>query len=199
MKKLFILYTVAVIFFAFVTPSLHAAVIPWDLDKDHTNFYFSVDHIYANVRGRFTDFTGTFLFDPDNLKDSKISFEIKVNSIDTGVSKRDRHLLSVDFFDAAKYPLMSFSSKSITKSGDNTFNVEGEFVVKGVAYDLTLPLTYLGKKDHPLTKGMEVAGFKGRLTLDRLMYKVGDGKYYKMGAVGKDVDILVTIEALRKK
>ena len=46
---------------------------------------------------------------------------------------------------------------------------------------------------------MEVAGFNGRLTLDRLAYKVGDGKYYLMGAVGKDVDILVTIEVLRKK
>ena len=54
-------------------------------------------------------------------------------------------------------------------------------------------------KDHPFSKGSDVVGFNGQLSLDRLAYAVGDGKYYKMGAVGKDVDILVTIEALRKK
>jgi polyisoprenoid-binding protein YceI len=64
---------------------------------------------------------------------------------------------------------------------------------------MILPLTYSGKKDHPLSPGMEVVGFNGHLTLHRLAYTVGDGKYYTMGAVGKDVDILVTIEALRKK
>lgn len=54
-------------------------------------------------------------------------------------------------------------------------------------------------KDHPFSKGSEVAGLNGLLSLDRLVYTVGNGKYYKMGAVGKGVAILVTIEALRKK
>ena len=198
MKKLLFPFIVVVLFGSFVS-SLHAEIRPWDIDQEHTNFYFTVDHVYASVRGRFTDFTGTLLFDPDNLKESKISFEIKVKSIDTGVSKRDRHLLSEDFFDASKYPLMSYTSDSITRSGENTFNVNGKLLVKGASYDLVLPLTFLGKKDHPLVNGMEVIGFTGRLTLDRLVYKVGNGKYYQMGAVGKDVDVLVTIEALRKK
>ena len=147
----------------------------------------------------FTDYTGTLNFDPDNLKDSKISFEIKVKSIDTGISKRDKHLLSDDFFDASKYPLMTFTSTSITKAEGNTYNVKGRLTIKGVSSDLILPLTYGGKKDNPLSLGMEVTGFNGHLTLDRLAYTVGDGKYYTMGVVGKDVDILVTIEAMRKK
>jgi polyisoprenoid-binding protein YceI len=178
---------------------LHAAVRSWEIDKEHTNFYFSVDHIYAKVHGRFTDFTGTILFDPDNLKDSTFSFEIKVKSVDTGISKRDKHLLSDDFLDASKYPLITFTSAGITKTGEKTYNVNGRLTIKGVTTDLVLPLTYEGTKDHPLSQGMTVAGFNGRLTLDRLAYQVGDGKYYKMGAVGKDVDILVTIEAIRKK
>jgi len=177
----------------------HAEARTWEIDKEHTNFYFSVDHIYAKVRGRFTDYTGTLNFDPDNLKDSKIYFEIKVKSIDTGISKRDEHLLSDDFFDASKYPLMTFTSTSITKAEGNTYNVNGRLTIKGVSSDLILPLTYGGKKDNPLSPGMEVTGFNGHLTLDRLAYTVGDGKYYTMGVVGKDVDILVTIEAMRKK
>lgn len=177
----------------------HAESRSWEIDKEHTNFYFSVDHIYAKVRGRFTDFAGTIVFDPDNLKDSKFSFEIKVKSVDTGISKRDKHLLSGDFFDASKYPLITFASTGITKAEGNTYNVNGTLTIKGVTSELILPLTYNGRKDNPMSPGMEVAGFNGHLTLDRLAYTVGDGKYYTMGVVGKDVDILVTIEALRKK
>jgi len=199
MKK-HIPFTLVVVFLVgFLVAPLHAEVRSWEIDKEHTNFYFSVDHIYAQVRGHFTDFNGMFLFDPDNLKDSKISFEIKVKSIDTGIRKRDEHLLSADFLEASKYPLMTFTSSSITKTGENTYNVVGKLTIKDVSSDLILPLTYAGTKDHPLAPGMEVAGFNGHVTLDRLTYHVGDGKYYQMGAVGKDVDILVTIEALRKK
>jgi polyisoprenoid-binding protein YceI len=197
-KKMLFPLVLALLVGLFGSPQ-HAEAQSWEIDKEHTNFYFSVDHIYAKVRGRFTEFTGTVLFDPDNLKDSKFSFEIKVKSVDTGIGKRDKHLLSGDFLDASKYPLMTFTSTSITKAEGNTYNVNGTLTIKGVSSALILPLTYSGKKDHPLSPGMEVAGFNGHLTLDRLAYTVGDGKYFKMGAVGKDVDILVTMEALRKK
>lgn len=197
-KKLLFPLVAAVLVGLFGSPQ-HSEARSWEIDKEHTNFYFSVDHIYAKVRGRFTDFTGTVFFDPDNLKNSKISFEIKVKSVDTGISKRDEHLLSGDFFDASKYPLMTFTSTSITKAEGDTYNVNGTLTIKGVSSDLILPLTYGGKKDNPMAPGMEVTGFNGHLTLDRLAYTVGDGKYYTMGVVGKDVDILVTIEALRKK
>jgi len=197
-KKLLLPLIVAVLVGFFGSPR-HAEARSWEIDKEHTNFYFSVDHIYAKVRGHFTDFSGTVFFDPDNLKDSKISFEIKVKSVDTGIGKRDKHLLSDDFFDASKYPLMTFTSTSITKAEGNIYNVNGTLTIKGVSSDLILPLTYGGRKDHPLSPGMEVIGFNGNLTLDRLAYTVGDGKYFKMGVVGKDVDILVTMEALGKK
>jgi polyisoprenoid-binding protein YceI len=199
MNKKMLFPLVVVFLVGLIVLPLHAEVRTWEIDKEHTNFYFSVDHIYAKVQGRFTDFKGTFLFDPDNPKDSEISFEIKVKSVDTGNSKRDRHLLSEDFFYASEYPFITFVGNNITKAGENIYNVKGKLTIKGVSSDLVLPLAYGGIKDHPLSPGMEVAGFNGRVTLDRLAYNVGDGKYYKMGAVGKDVDILVTIEALRKK
>jgi polyisoprenoid-binding protein YceI len=199
MNKKMLFPLVVVFLVGLIASPLYAEVRSWEIDKEHTNFYFSVDHIYAKVQGRFTDFKGTFLFDSDNLTDSEISFEIKVKSVDTGISKRDKHLLSEDFIYASENTLITFAGNNITKGGENIYNVNGKLTIRGVSSDLILPLTYGGVKDHPLTPGMEVAGFNGRLTLDRLAYNVGDGKYYKMGAVGKDVDILVTIEVLRKK
>jgi polyisoprenoid-binding protein YceI len=199
MNKKMLFPLVAVFLVGLIVSPLHAEVRSWIIDKEHTNFYFSVDHIYAKVQGRFTDFKGTFVFDPNNLQESEIFFEIKVKSVDTGISKRDRHLLSEDFLNASKYPLITFTSNSITKAGGNTYDVAGKLTIKGVSTELILPLTYEGMKDHPLSPGMELAGFNGRLTLDRLAYQVGNGKYYKMGAVGKDVDILLTVEVLRKK
>jgi polyisoprenoid-binding protein YceI len=199
MNKKMLFPLVVVFLVGLIVSPLYAEVRSWEIDKEHTNFYFSVDHIYAKVQGRFTDFKGTFLFDPDNLDDSEISFEIKVKSVDTGNSKRDKHLLSEDFFYASEYPLITFVGNNITKAGENIYNVKGKLTIRGVSSDLVLPLTYGGTKDHPLSPGMVVAGFNGRVILDRLAYNVGDGKYYKMGAVGKDVDILVTLEVLHKK
>jgi len=200
MKNKILFSLVVVLFCGIIAASpLHAEVRAWDFDHEHTNFYFSVDHIYAKVQGRFTDFKGTLMFDPGRLQESQISFEIKVKSLDTGISKRDRHVLSEDFLDASEFPRITFISSSITKAGGNMYNVNGRLTIKGVSTDLVLPLSYEGMRDHPFSKGMEVVGFNGHLILDRLAYKVGSGKYYQMGAVGKDVDILVTIEAMRKK
>ena len=178
-------------------PAANARI--WEIDKEHTNFYFSVDHIYSKVQGRFKDYEGKIIFDPDNLDSSEISFEIKVKSVDTGLSKRDRHLRSKDFFDSSKYPLMTFTSKNFSKAGENTYTVSGTLTIKDVTSEIEFPLTYAGSSDHPFLKNTEVAGFNGRLSLDRLAYNVGTGHYYEIGAVGKTVDILVTIEVLGKK
>jgi polyisoprenoid-binding protein YceI len=199
MNKKMLFHLVLVFLIGLIGSPLSAASRSWEIDKDHTNFYFSVDHIFSKVQGRFTDYAGTILFDPDNLKESEISFEIKVKSVDTGIGKRDKHLRSKDFFDASKYPLITFVSSSISKAGENIYNVNGNLTIKGVSSELILPLRYEGIKDHPFSKGSDVIGFNGHLSLDRLPYAVGNGKYYKMNAVGKDVDILVTIEALREK
>jgi polyisoprenoid-binding protein YceI len=195
MKRLFFL----LLAFVLSAPSAFAAARVWELDKAHSNFYFRVDHIYSKVQGRFGDYTGEIAFDPQNLADSRFYFEIKTASIDTDVEKRDRHLQSSDFFDSGKYPLMTFTSSRITDAGNGRYEVQGIFKVKGVEYELTLPLVLAGMKDHPAVKDKEVIGFNGELTIDRLAYKIGSGKFYDMGLVGKDVEILVTLEGLSDK
>ena len=169
----------------------------WQLDPVHTNFYFEVKHTYAAVRGQFTEFTGDVYFDPDNPAESKFNFVIKVDSVDTKVGKRDTHLRSPDFFDAGKYPVMTFASSRVSSAGDNNYIVEGTLTIKDVSKDLALEFIYHGQKENPLKPGETVAGLDSRLTLDRLEYHVGDGKFYNIGVVGKDVDILFTLEMLR--
>lgn len=176
-----------------------AAAKNWEIDTAHSNFYFSIDHIYSKVRGHFNQYTGTIDFDPEKPGASRFVFRIQTESIDTNVAKRDKHLQSADFFDAAKFPEMTFESTKVEDLGQGRLDVHGKFTVKGVGYDLVLPLIFAGVKDHPAMKGKQVVGFNGSLTIDRLAYKVGDGKLYKLGVVGKDVEILVTIEALADK
>jgi polyisoprenoid-binding protein YceI len=169
----------------------------WQLDPVHTNFYFEVKHTYAAVRGQFTEFTGDVYFDPDNPAKSKFDFVIKVDSVDTNVSKRDTHLRSPDFFDAGNYPVITFTSSKVSSAGDNKYIVEGTLTIKDVSKDLALEFIYHGQKENPLKPGETVAGLDSRLTLDRLEYHVGSGKFYNLGVVGKDVDILFTMEMLR--
>lgn len=176
-----------------------AQATEWKFDQAHSNFYFDIQHIYSTIRGYFPDYSGTFLFDPSVPEQSKIHFEIKAKSIQTANEQRDAHLLSDAFFAAGKYPLITFDSTAIRKGGDNLYNVTGKLTIRDVTQEVTLPLTFLGEKDHPMDKKAKVAGFAGHLTLDRLQYHVGDGSFYKMGAIGKDVTITVSLEMLRSK
>ena len=183
-----------------LTPVIASAQAPvWEIDKDHTNFYFRVTHIYSDVIGRFNDYKGSVQFDPINPERSEISFEIEVKSIDTGLRKRDKHLRSEDFLDASEYPLITFKSSSIEKQDDSSLKLTGTLTIKDVSREISIPLSYAGTMGHPLVKNTEVAGFNGEITIDRLEYGVGDGKYYQMRAVDKDVTILFTAEVMRKK
>ncbi len=179
--------------------SASAAARSWDLDTAHSNIYFGVTHIFSKVNGLFNDFALDLNFDPENLEQSSFLFTIEVDSINTNIPKRDKHLVSADFFDAGQFPQMTFQSKSITSSGDNLYNVAGTLTIKGVEYDVTLPLKLEGIAEHPTKKGTDVAGFNGTLTIDRLAHGVGTGKFYEMGVVDKMVDIFVSIEVLSER
>lgn len=198
MKKYsYIVAVVVTILFMFNGAS--ASAYEWNFDTAHSGFYFSIDHIYSKVKGHFDDYSGKFRFDPDNLKESSIEIRIKTKSLNTNVRKRDNHLRSDDFFDASKYPLITFTSTAITQKSGNIYNVEGRLTIKDVTKKITVPLAYLGTKDHPLEKGLVVAGFETALSINRLDYHVGDGKFHRVGVAGKNVGITVSIEMLRNK
>jgi polyisoprenoid-binding protein YceI len=198
MKKTFFVST-AVAFMLFIGTNSMAAAPQWKIDPPHSNIYFGIQHIYSKVKGHFNAFEGMIQFDPDNLKESRFDFKVKVDSIDTNNGKRDEHLQSVDFFDADKFPEMTFKSKSISHKTGDQYEVKGVLTIKDVSRDITVPFTYFGSRQHPLNPKWIVAGFEARMAIDRLTYHVGDGKFYQMGAVGKDVKVLISMEATREK
>jgi polyisoprenoid-binding protein YceI len=181
------------------TSLVFGAARSWEVDKAHSAIYFTVDHIFSKTRGHFNEFDIKTNFDPAQLDQSSFEFTIEVDSIDTNITKRDKHLLSADFFDSGKFPQMTFTSTKITDEGDGLYNVIGTLRVKDKDYDLTLPLTLVGVTEHPAKKGTDVAGFNGTITFDRLAHGVGTGKFYDMGVVGKDVEVLVTLELLSNR
>ena len=199
MKRLIIIGYATIFLTVISIQAASAGVRSWDLDKAHSNIYFSVDHIFSKVNGHFNEFSTDIKFDPADLPGSSFNFEIKVDSIDTNIGKRDKHLQSADFFDAGSHPLMTFTSNKITDSGDGLYDVSGTLTVKGKEYGLTLPLKLEGVKEHPAKKGTDVAGFNGKILFDRLAHNVGGGKFYDMGVVGKDVDVFVSLELLSSK
>lgn len=188
-----------VMFYMVVMAQTYAAGSDWKLDPAHSGIYFEIDHIYAATRGYFEEFDGKVIFDPDNPDGSSFDFTVEVDSINTGNSKRDGHLEGNEFFVAKKFPVMTFKSTNIKKVEGDQYIVEGTMTVKDVSKSVSVPFTFFGIKQNPFDKDSEVAGFEARLAIDRLEYNVGSGKYYEMGVIGKDVDVLISFEATRKK
>jgi polyisoprenoid-binding protein YceI len=169
----------------------------WDIDKIHSNIYFDIRHIYATVRGFFGDFSGSIIHDTENPENSRVEFEVNVDSINTNIPKRDEHLRSDAFFAAKTYPKMTFKSTHVKKIEGNRYLMEGDLTIKGTTRKIAVPFTYYGMRENPMQKGTMVAGLEAEFTIDRLDYGVGDGKFFKMGAIGKDVHIVVTLEVLK--
>ena len=177
------------------TPAMASAPQSWKIDPAHSNFYFTIDHIFSKVRGSFADYSGEVVFDPTDLAASKLHFVVQSASIDTGIDQRDEHLKSPDFFEAAKYPTMEFTSSSITLK-DGVYEAKGEALVKGKKYPLTIPFTYFEPKTPPMMEGTQVIGLNAQLPMDRLAYGIGDEKM--LAVVGQNADVLITLELLDK-
>src|SRR5208282_863769 len=128
MKKLFL----SLGLFAFVAVNSVQAM-EYGFDKAHTHVGFSVKHILSMVPGEFKDYDGTFSFDPKKPEASKINVTIQTASVSTDNEMRDHHLQSPDFFDAAKYPTLTFVSKSVEKGeGENKYKVTGDLTIHNV-------------------------------------------------------------------
>ncbi len=198
MKRIALL-SIAIVLLMSLGAHAYAASPSWNIDQVHSGFYFGVQHIYSTVRGYFEEYEGTIQFDPQNLKDGRVTFEVKVKSISTNHGKRDGHLLSDEFFDAKKYPVMTFESTGIEHVEGDAYTLEGLLTLKDVSKKVQIPLTFFGVKQNPFNPKEEVAGFEASMTIDRLAYNVGNGKFYEMGVVGKEVDFLISLEVIRKK
>ena len=116
-----------------------ASLITWKLDPAHSSAEFKVKHMMiSNVKGRFTGLEGTILENPSDPTRSTVEASIDVSTINTHDAQRDAHLKSGDFFDAEKYPAMTFKSTKVERKGEAEYRVTGDLTLHGV----TKPVTF---------------------------------------------------------
>jgi len=120
------------------------ATTKWVLDPTHSEVQFKVKHlVISTVTGAFKSFEGSLETDSEDFQNAKVNITLDVNSIDTNQEQRDGHLKSADFFDAEKYPKISFTSTSLTKDGDD-YKLNGDLTIKDVTKPVSLDVEFGG-------------------------------------------------------
>jgi len=141
----------ATIFFAVAFPSADAAEV-FKIDPAHSRIGFKVHQAIATVTGRFKQFGGTIELDREHPEKSSVTATIQVKSIDTGIAKRDAHLCSAEFFNVAKFPEITFKSRSVKQTGPDAGDIVGDFTMHGVTKPITLHVKLLTKKGEEATR-----------------------------------------------
>ncbi|MCF8276476.1 MAG: YceI family protein [Flavobacteriales bacterium] len=195
--------TISSLFLALILVPVLSAFKPidapaWDIDNSHSSVTFAVNHFLIPVDGRFNNFEGSVKLDKDNLLNSKADFSIDVASIDTRDAKRDGHLQSGDFFNAKKFPKMTFASTKFEDKGNGNYVVHGKLTIRDVTKEVALPFKILGETEHPMKKGTLVSGVQLKTTINRNEYGIGSGSWAASAVVGDEVEIKVTLELTRK-
>ena len=169
----------------------------YKIDPANSSVGFSIRHLISRVQGQFDTFSGTVRADFEHPAESSVEFTIKAASIDTHVAMRDKDLRSANFFDAARYPAITFKSTRVVPKGDHHYDVYGKLSMHGVTKDVVLPVVYTGKIRDPW--GNERLGFTIHTTLDRKDYGIVWNKVLDDGSVllGNEVDVTIHIEAVR--
>lgn len=169
MKKFAFIFSALLVLTAFTT-----AVAPWQNDDPHSQLGFTVTHLgIADVSGTFNDFDVTVNSSKPDFSDASFELTAKVASIDTRVDARDNHLKSADFFDAEKYPAITFKSTSLKKAGKDKYKLAGNLTMHGVTKPVTMDLVYRGTVVNQMSK-KATAGFQLSGTIKRSEFGIGE-------------------------
>lgn len=160
------------------------------LDKGHTEIRFSWSHFgVSKMSGLILDYKGALNFDAASPENSKLDFTAKTDSLWTHVEKLDLHLKSADFFDAAKFPEITFKSTKVEKTGETSGRITGDLTIKGVTRPVTLDTKLVFKGPHPMTK-KPALGFQAVTTIKRSDFNVST----YVPAVSDEIDITINTE-----
>ena len=119
----------------------------YKIDPTHSRIAFKVKQAFTTVTGRFKQFGGTVQVDREHPEKSSVTATIQVKSIDTGIAKRDAHLCSEEFFNAAKFPEITFKTSSVKQTGPDAGDILGDFTMHGVTKPITLHVKLLNKDE----------------------------------------------------
>jgi len=167
----------------------------WNYDNAHAKIGFTVSHMtLSDVDGYFKDVEATITAPNDDLSDAEATFTAKVNSVNTDNTKRDEHLQSKDFFDAASYPTITFKSTSFTKTKvKNAYVINGDLTMHGITKKVSFA-AIIKTGLNPYSK-KSTAGFKVTGKLNRKDFKIGEGTPNAM--VGDVINVNVNAEFIK--
>ncbi len=171
----------------------------WEIDATHSQATFSIKHMMiSTVRGHFEVLSGKLHIDEDHPDNSWVEAEVDAASINTRDARRDDHLRSPDFFDAEKYPKITFKSTKVTPTGNNQYRVTGNLTMHGVTKEETFHADYSGQvKD---LYGLQRAAFSVKGKINRKDFGLNWNVALETGGVlvGEDVNIEIDLAAVQK-
>jgi len=172
----------------------------WTVDGSHSNVKFSVSHlVISEVEGSFTKFDGTIDAPGADFNNAQINFTVDVNSVNTDNEGRDKHLKSDDFFNAEKFPKMTFKSTSFKKGKGNNYTLEGNLTIRDITKKVKFDVTYGGTMVDPW--GNTKAGFKTTAKISRKEFGLLWSKVTEAGGavVGDEVTMILKLEFGKNK
>jgi polyisoprenoid-binding protein YceI len=162
----------------------------------HSEVQFKVKHlVISTVSGFFKSFEGELDTENDDFTDASISFSLDIDSIDTNQSQRDGHLKSPEFFDAEKYPKITFKSTSFTKDGgDDEYTLKGDLTIKGITKPVTLAVEFGGAAAD--FYGNTKAGFEITGKINRKEFGLTWDGVTEAGSIvlGEDIKLLINVQ-----
>jgi polyisoprenoid-binding protein YceI len=160
------------------------------IDDVHSMALFRVHHMGAGqFWGRFNDVSGNFAFEEGKAEGLRFDVTIATESVDSGNDNLDKHLRSPDFFASKDFPTMTFKSGAARKTGERTFDVDGELTMHGVTKPITAKVEFCGMAD--MGRGPK-AGFEAQFTVRRSEFGMTYG--VEKGAIGDEVKVVVGLE-----
>ncbi len=192
-------HTLAAIAVALMMTFNAYAQTTWTIDLAHSNVKFAVSHlVISEVEGNFRVYSGTLQSKPD-FSDAAVEFAVDVNSINTENEGRDKHLKSDDFFNAAKFPKMTFTSTSWKTADAQHYVLEGDLTIRDITKHVSFTIDYGGTMADGY--GNTKAGFKATTVINRFDYNLKWNALTEAGGatVGKDVRIILNLEFAQKK
>ncbi len=172
-----------------------AAPLTYKIDANHTDVVASWSHFgFSNPIAHFGKVDGNITYDPANVGASKVEVTIPLSGLNSHVGDFDDHLRSADFFDAEKFPNITFKSTSVKAAGKGKLKVTGDLTIKGVTKPVVLDVTINKTGVQPMAK-REAAGFSATTTVKRTDFGLG---LYAPN-VSDQVKLSITTEAIVPK
>jgi polyisoprenoid-binding protein YceI len=185
--------SLAVLLFLVVSTAAQTTPGTYPIDTNHSTVGFSVPILggLSKVKGKFSEFTVTLIADDKDITKSTVNVVIKTASIDTGISARDNHLRTADFFDAEKYPEITFKSTRIDKKGSQ-LTLVGTLALHGVEKEVSMPFSVVGVNKDAAAKKM-VIGYAGNLILNRRDFGINWTHKTNPDFVGDNIEIEINL------